>query len=98
MFFNPRGRRVLALRTQLPPAETVEVQVEDRLPGIVARVAGKAVAGRFHSHLAGDSGGYSDQPTEGELVSRFGFSCRRQVLLRHDQEVDRRDPHGVVLW
>ena len=38
-----RGRRVLTLRSQFPPAETVEMQVEDGLPGIVMGIARKIV-------------------------------------------------------
>ena len=60
----------------------MKVQVEDRLAGIVARVAGEAVAGRLRAHLAGDPSGDRDQPTEGGLVPRVGLSCGRQMRLR----------------
>src|SRR5881296_532871 len=85
------------VHAQLPAAEAVQVQVEDGLPGIVARIAGEAVAGRFHSHLACDPGGYRDHPTEGRLVSRVGLSCRRQMLFGDDQEVEGRLPPRLVL-
>ena len=67
----------------------MEVQVEDGLPSIVARVAGEAVAGRLHSHLAGDPSSRRDQPTECRLVPRLGLSCRQKVLLGVDQEGGR---------
>ena len=75
----------------------MKVQVEDRLAGVVARVAGEAVAGRLHAHLAGDPSRHRDQPTERRLVPRLGLSGRGKMLLRDDEEVDRRDPDGVVL-
>jgi hypothetical protein len=37
------GRQALAPRSQFPPAETVEMQVEDGLPGIVMGIARKIV-------------------------------------------------------
>src|SRR5207244_8678201 len=79
---RPRGRRLSALRPELPPADAVKVQVEDRLAGIVARVAGEAVAGRLRAHLAGDPSGDRDQPTERRLVPRLGLAGRGKMLLR----------------
>src|SRR5712691_4907236 len=87
----------LPLRSELPPAETMQVEVEDGLPGIVARVAGEAVAGRLDSHLAGDPSGYRDQATEGRLVFRVGLPCRGKMLFRDDEEVDGRLPPRLVL-
>src|SRR2546425_172426 len=91
------GPRLLPLRPELPPADAVKVQVEDRLAGIVARVAGEPIAGRLHAHLAGDPSRHRNQPTEGRLVPRLGLSGRRKMLLRDDEEVDRCDPDRVVL-
>src|SRR6266404_2921495 len=86
-----------ALRPELPPADAVKMQVEDRLAGIVAGVAGEPIAGRLHAHLAGDPSRHRDQPTERRLVPRLALSGRGKMLLRDDEEVDRRDPDRVIL-
>src|SRR5207244_6659403 len=46
-------RRVLTLRSQFPPAQTVEMQVEDGLPGTVTGIAGGI--GRQSDWLGGAS-------------------------------------------
>jgi hypothetical protein len=73
------------------PADEMEVHVEDGLPAMDAGVIYDAVAAGINPLAFGQHPRHGEDMPDSHLVCRLKFVDRDDVLVRHDQDMRRRD-------
>jgi len=87
----------LALRTQLPPAQTVQVQMVLRLPGVISHVCRNTVPRLCDAHLLSDLRDRDKHPRDDRPVLVPDVPGRWNMLSRYRKEVDGRLSPGITL-